>query len=50
MTAQTEAGRLNLPNIERKQGGKRKGSNETHSGKKKTEDRGSAEAGGAEEA
>lgn len=39
MTAQTEAGHLNLPNIERKQGGKQKGLNETYSelrgGKKK---------------
>lgn len=31
MTAQTEAGHLNLPNIERKQGGKQKGLNETYS-------------------
>lgn len=63
MTAQTEAERLNLPNIERKQGGKQKGLNETHSqsrgekekkktGKlqKKRQSGGSAEAGGAEEA
>lgn len=62
MTAQTEAGHLNLPNIERKQGGKQKGLNETYSelrgGEEKKRENyrkrdragGSAEAGGAEEA